>query len=263
MTQLAWSMYCSGITVAEASSSWGSLTSVTVLQVYSVSQSHANRSLPVLAKPHKATDFEKLVFPPAAKLKYTRLARSQICYLQFFHSLCSAVSAYKHAVTWSAFGGSLRNSVPGCVSDGSIPEMVEQCLVAAAWAQETVLKDRAELSTHVPYTQISLTSREGVYLMCRRHAADKQQVFSAQGWPCLLSGDSLGSIMWVVEEQWYGLTFALCLFWGESGKGIRDTDTFVCCSFIPVVVMQRYGIRCTKTFSMCICLQIVGSQAAA
>lgn len=68
MKQLAPSVSCSGITVAEALSSRGSLTSVTVLQVYSVSQSHANRSLSVLAEPRKATAFEKLLFPPAAKL---------------------------------------------------------------------------------------------------------------------------------------------------------------------------------------------------
>ena len=84
------------------------------------------------------------------------------------------MSACRHAVSWSAFGGLLRSSVPGCVSDGGIPKMVEQCLVAAAWAQVTVLNDRAELSTHVPYTQISLTSREGMYVMCRQHTADKQ-----------------------------------------------------------------------------------------
>jgi len=69
MKQLASSVYCSGITVAEASSSQGSLTSVTVLQLYSISQSHANCSLSVLAKPRRATGFEKLVFPPATKLK--------------------------------------------------------------------------------------------------------------------------------------------------------------------------------------------------
>lgn len=69
MKQLASSVYCSGITVAEAASNRDCLTSVTVLQVYSVSQSHANHSLSLLARPHKATAIEKLVFPPAAKLK--------------------------------------------------------------------------------------------------------------------------------------------------------------------------------------------------
>lgn len=69
MKQLASSMYCCGITVAEASGSQGSLTSVTVLQVYAVSQSHASCSLSVLAEPRKATGFEKPASTPAAKLK--------------------------------------------------------------------------------------------------------------------------------------------------------------------------------------------------
>lgn len=68
MKQLAPSVSCSGITVAEASSSRGSLTSVTVLQYIQFLNHMQNRSLSVLAEPCKATDFEKLLFPPAAKL---------------------------------------------------------------------------------------------------------------------------------------------------------------------------------------------------
>jgi len=69
MKQLAPSMYCSGITAAEALGSQGSLTAGTVLQVYAVSQSHADCSLSALAKPHKASGFEQLAFAPTAKQK--------------------------------------------------------------------------------------------------------------------------------------------------------------------------------------------------